>query len=129
MDKAAEKICKSCYECQLVAYPYPLELLTSMILPKGPQPDQAIDLLQPLPSGPSILLVINYYGHYHEYVEVIDNLEEILSSHDLPVTTKSDCNANQDNSKNTASRMALCILRPHQNHRRPVGNLKDKMPS
>ena len=71
MDKAAEKICKSCYECQLVAYPYPLELLTSMILPKGPQPDQAIDLLQPLPSGPSILLVINYYGHYHEYVEVI----------------------------------------------------------
>lgn len=100
-----------------------------MILPKGPQPDQAIDLLQPLPSGPSILLVINYYGHYHEYVKVIDNLEEILSSHDLPVTTKSYCNANLDNSKYTASRMALSILRPRQNHPWPIGNLKDKMPS
>ena len=28
--------------------------------------------------------------HYYEYVEVIDHLEEILSSHGLPVTTKSD---------------------------------------
>ena len=36
MDKVAEKFCKSCYECQLVADPYSLELLTSMTLPKGP---------------------------------------------------------------------------------------------
>ena len=49
-----------------------------------------MDLLQPLPSGPSILLVVNYYGHYLKYVEVIDHLEEILSSHGLPITIKSD---------------------------------------
>ena len=36
MDKAAEKIYKSCYEFQLVAHPYPLELLTSMTLLEGP---------------------------------------------------------------------------------------------
>ena len=36
MDQAAEKIYKSCYEFQLVAHPYLLELLTSMTLLEGP---------------------------------------------------------------------------------------------
>ena len=35
MDKAAEKFCKSCYECQLLAHPYPLEPLTLMKFAKG----------------------------------------------------------------------------------------------
>ena len=98
MDKAAEKFCKSCYRCQLVARPNPPEPLTSTTLPEGPWQDLAVDLLGPLPSGHSILVVVDYYIRYYEYtlmtsttaVKVIDDLEEIFSRHGLPRTIKSD---------------------------------------
>ena len=98
MDKAAEKFCKSCYGCQLVARPNPPEPLTSTTLPEGPWQDLAVDLLGPLPSGHSILVVVDYYSPYYEYtimtsttaVKVIDDLEEIFSRHGLPRTIKSD---------------------------------------
>ena len=98
MDKAAEKFCKSCYGCQLVARPNPPEPLTSTTLPEGPWQDLAVDLLGPLPSGHSILVVVDYYSRYYEYtlmtsttaVKVIDDLEEIFSRHGLPRTIKSD---------------------------------------
>ena len=98
IDKAAERFCKSCYGCQLVARPNPPEPLTSTTLPEGPWQDLAIDLLGPLPSGHSILVVVDYYNRYYEYaimtsvttVKVIDNLEEIFSRHGLPTTIRSD---------------------------------------
>ena len=98
IDKAAEKFCKSCYGCQLVARPNPPEPLTSTTLPEGPWQDLAVDLLGPLPTGHSILVVVDYYSRYYEYavmtstttVKVIDNLEEIFSRHGLPITIKSD---------------------------------------
>ena len=98
MDKAAEKFCKSCYGCQLVAHPDPPEALRFTTLPEGPWEDLAIDLLGPLPSGHSILVVVDHYSRYYEYaimtsttaVKVIDNLEEIFSRHGLPTTIKSD---------------------------------------
>jgi len=98
MDKAAEKFCKSCYGCQLVARADPPEPLKSTTLPEGPWQDLAIDLLGPLPSGHSILVVVDYYSRYYEYAimtstvteKVIDNLEEIFSRHGLPITIKSD---------------------------------------
>ena len=67
IDKAAEKFCKSCYGCQLVARPNPPEPLTSTKLPEGPWQDLAVDLLGPLPSGHSILVVVDYYSRYYEY--------------------------------------------------------------
>ena len=98
MDKAAEKFCKSCYECQLVARPNPPEPLTSTTLPEGPWQDLAVELLGPLPSGHSILVVVDYYSRYYEYtlttsttaVKVIDDLEEIFICHSLPRTIKSN---------------------------------------
>ena len=98
IDKAAEKFCKSCYGCQLVARPNPAEPLTSTTLPEGHWQDLAVDLLGPLPSGHSILVVVDYYSRYYEYAimtsttaaKVIDNLEEIFSRHGLPITIKSD---------------------------------------
>jgi len=98
IDKATEKFCKSCYGCQLVARPNPPEPLTSTTLLEGPWQDLAVDLLGPLPSGHSILVVVDYYSRYYEYaimtstttVKVIDNLEEIFSRHGLPITIKSD---------------------------------------
>nr|XP_058952093.1 uncharacterized protein K02A2.6-like [Pocillopora verrucosa] len=98
MDKAAEKFCKSCHGCQLVSRPDPPEPLRSTTLPEGPWQDLAIDLLGPLPSGHSIIVVVDYYSRYYEYAimmstvteKVIDNLEEIFSRHGLPLTIKSD---------------------------------------
>ena len=51
MDKAAEKHCRSCHGCQLVARPDQPEPITSSTLPDGPWRDIAVDLMGPLPSG------------------------------------------------------------------------------
>ncbi|XP_014667482.1 PREDICTED: uncharacterized protein K02A2.6-like [Priapulus caudatus] len=96
MDRAAEKYCRSCHGCQLVAHPD--EPLGQTTLPDGPWQDVAIDLLGPFPSGHSILVVVDYYSRFYEYdilnstlaVKIIDSLEEIFSRHGLPITIKSD---------------------------------------
>ena len=99
MDKATEKFCKLCHGCQLVAQPDPTEPLTSTTFPEGPWKDLAVDLLGPLPSGRSILVVVDYYIlHNHEYAiltsttsaKVINSLEEVFSHHGLSVTIMSD---------------------------------------
>ncbi|XP_022802839.1 uncharacterized protein K02A2.6-like [Stylophora pistillata] len=98
MEKAAEKFCKSCHGCQLVSRSDPPEPLRSTTLPEGPWHDLAIDLLGPLPSGHSILVVVDYYSRYYQYTimtstvteKVIDNLEEIFSRYGLPLAIKSD---------------------------------------
>jgi len=98
MDKAAELHCRSCHGCQLVARPDPPEPLRPTCLPDGPWQDIATDLLGPLPSGHSILVVVDYYSRYYEYEimnsttadKVIDRLEEIFSRHGIPITLKSD---------------------------------------
>ncbi|KAJ8372789.1 hypothetical protein AAFF_G00277320 [Aldrovandia affinis] len=98
MDRAAEKHCKECHGCQIVSRPDPPELLRPTPLPDGPWRDLAVDLLGPLPSNHSILVVVDYYSRYYEYdiltstttEKVIDSLESIFSRHGLPVTLKSD---------------------------------------
>nr|XP_006819797.1 PREDICTED: uncharacterized protein K02A2.6-like [Saccoglossus kowalevskii] len=98
MDKAAEKYCRACHGCQLVARPDPPEPLRPTQLPNGPWQDIAIDSLGPFPSGHSILVVVDYYSRYYEYdiltstvtEKLIDSLEEIFSRHGLPRTIKSD---------------------------------------
>lgn len=98
MDAAAERHCKFCHGCQTVARPDPPEPLKPTLLPDGPWQDVAIDLLGPLPTNHSILVVVDYYSRYYEYdiltstttEKVIDSLESIFSRHGLPVTCKSD---------------------------------------
>lgn len=98
MERAAEKYCKACHGCQTVARPDPPEPLRTTPLPDGLWQDVAIDLLGPLPSNHSILVVVDYYSRYYEYdvltstttEKIIDSLESIFSRHGLPVTCKSD---------------------------------------
>ena len=66
MDKDVERFVRSCHGCQLVAKPSNPEPLQPTKLPDGPWQDVAIDLLGPLPSGESILVVVDYYSRYFE---------------------------------------------------------------
>lgn len=98
MDKAAEKYCKACHGCQIVARPDPPEPLRNTLLPDRPWQDVAVDLLGPLPTNHSILVLVDYYSRYYEYEvmtstttdKVIDCIDNIFSRHGLPVTIKSD---------------------------------------
>ena len=98
MDKAADRHCRSCHGCQMVARPDPPEPLKPTPLPDGPWRDLAVDLMGPLPSGHHLLVVVDYYSRYYEVVvlqtttagKVIDCLDEVFSRHGLPVSLKSD---------------------------------------
>lgn len=98
MDRAAERHCKACHGCQIVAKPDPPEPLRPTPLPDGPWRDVAVDLLGPLPSNHSILVVVDYFSRYYEYDiltstttdKVIDSMETIFSRHGQPVTCRSD---------------------------------------
>ena len=98
MDKAAERHCRSCHGCQLMAQSDPPEPIKSTTLPEGPWKDLAADLLGPFPSGHSILVVVDYYSRYYEYSilqsttadKIIDAMEEMFSRHGLPDTMKTD---------------------------------------
>ncbi len=97
MDRAAERHCKSCHGCQIVSRPDAPEPLRPLPLPDGPWQDLAVDLLGPLPSKHSIIIVVDYYSRFYEYdiltstttSNVIDSLEGIFSRHGLPITLKS----------------------------------------
>ena len=98
LDRAAEKFCRSCHGCQLVARPDAPEPLRPSSLPDGPWQDVSTDLLGPLPSGHSLLVVVDYFSRYYEVrtltstttEKVIDHLEDIFATHGLPLTLKSD---------------------------------------
>ena len=67
-------------------------------MPTGPWRDLAIDLLEPLTTGESILVVVDYYSCYYEIdimtstvsFKVISSLEEIFARHGLPESLTSD---------------------------------------
>ena len=60
MDAAAEKLCRSCHGCQVageLCAPEPMQRIES---PTGPWQDVAVDLMGPLPTGESLLFVVDY---------------------------------------------------------------------
>ena len=98
MDRDVEKYVKSCHGCQITGqFPNP-EPLEPTSLPNGPWQYLAIDLLGPLPSGHSVLVVIDYYSRYYEIEitkdtsseKMIDSLENIFLRHGLPLCIRSD---------------------------------------
>ena len=98
IDRAVETYCRSCHGCQLVARPDAPEPIRSTTLPVGPWIDVGVDLLGPLPSGHSILVVVDYYSRYYEYSvlqstttdKVLDSLDDIFSRQGWPMTIKFD---------------------------------------
>ena len=98
IDREAEKFCKTCHGCQLVSSPANPEPIKSTPLPSGPWQDLAIDLLGPLPSGESVLVIVDYFSRYYEVEvmrsttseKVIECLEKIFTTHGLPLSLRSD---------------------------------------
>jgi len=98
MDKEAERFCRGCHSCQIVARPDVPEPLRPSVLPEGPWQDIAVDLLGPFPSGHTLLVAVDYYSRYYEVrvltgtssAVVIDHLDDIFDTHGLPMTLKSD---------------------------------------
>ena len=98
IDKEAEKFCKTCFACQLVSSPAHPEPIKSTPLPQGPWQDLALDLLGPLPSGDSVLVVVDYFSRYYEIEimrsttseKIIASLERIFMIHGLPLSITSD---------------------------------------
>ena len=98
LEKDVEKHVRACYGCQVTSRPNPPEPLRSTELPSGPWEDVAVDFLGPLPSGDSILVVIDYYSRYYEYTimksttaeKTVSALMEIFARHGLPQTLYSD---------------------------------------
>ena len=86
------------HACQLVSRPEPPEPVRTTTLPTGPWRDLAVDLLGPLPTGVSILEVVDYYSRYYEIdimkstvaSRIIESLEEMFSRHGLPESMTSD---------------------------------------
>ena len=98
MEKAAEKHVKSCHACQMVSRPDPPEPIRSTELPAGPWQDVATDLMGPLPTGETLLVVVDYFSRFYEIgilhstttTCVLNHLDTIFSRHGLPTTIKSD---------------------------------------
>ncbi|XP_015749019.1 PREDICTED: uncharacterized protein K02A2.6-like [Acropora digitifera] len=98
IDRQAEKFCKTCHGCQLVSHPANPEPIKPTPLPRGSWQDLAVDLLGPLPSGDSVLVVVDYVSRFYETgvmrstttEKIIERLEDIFRTHGLPLSVTSD---------------------------------------
>lgn len=70
MDKDAEKLVRSCMDCQIVGLPGPPEPMKLRELPQAPWCQLSMDMLGPLPSGDSLLVVIDLYSRFR-VVEIL----------------------------------------------------------
>ena len=98
IDADAERLCKICHGCQAVSEYAPPEPMARAFPPSGPWQDCAADLLGPLPSGESLLVVVDYFSRYFEVVilrsttsaKIIESLKQIFARFGVPYTLKTD---------------------------------------
>ena len=98
MDSDAERICKSCHGCQVVGQLNVPEPMKRTEPPSGPWQDVVVDLMGRMPTGESLLVVVNYYSRYYEVVimhsTTTEKIVEVLSSNftrfGFPHSLKSD---------------------------------------
>lgn len=64
IDRDAEQTVKSCLDCQLVSTAGPPEPMSVRELPNQPWHTLSMDMLGPLPSGESILVLIDLYSRF-----------------------------------------------------------------
>lgn len=98
IDREAERKCRECHGCQAVAPPVPPPPVKSTPLPEAPWEHLAADLLGPLPSGESLLVVVDYYSRYFEVDimtsttagAIVHRLDWHFSRHGVPTSFRTD---------------------------------------
>lgn len=98
MDSEVVKWVKKCHGCQLMTLPNAPEPMQRKKLPSQPWVDLAVDYMGPLPSGESILVVVDYFSRFID-VRVLQNqtkegtvkeLDELFDLFGYPMTLTSD---------------------------------------
>lgn len=79
MDKHTEAYVKRCEGCMLEATPNAPEQMKRKELPSQPWQHLAIDYMGPLPTGYSLLVVVDYYSRYIE----VGVMKKIVSTNDF----------------------------------------------
>lgn len=98
MDKEVEKFCKVCHGCQVTSGFNPPEPMSRVLPPSAPWQDCGADLLGPLPTGESILVVIDYYSRFLEVAilksttsaKVIEALAPMFARFGFPFSLRTD---------------------------------------
>ena len=88
IDSDAEKVCRSCPGCQVVGEFCPPEPLQRVEPLSGPWQDVAIDVLGPLPSGESLLVVVDYYSRFFEVVVMRSTTSQKMIEALMPIFTR-----------------------------------------
>lgn len=98
IDRDCEKFVKNCHGCQITSTPDVPEPIRSTQMPFQPWQDLALDFLGPLPSGHSLLVIIDYYSRFFE-VEImkstttektIQRLKPMFARYGLPMSIRTD---------------------------------------
>jgi len=66
MDKDVEKVCKVCHGCQVTSGCDPPDPMSRVLPPNAPWQDCSADLLGHLPTGESMLVVVDYFSRFVE---------------------------------------------------------------
>ena len=98
MDREAEKLCRSCFSCQLVGRHEHPEQLRPTQLPERPWQHLAIDFLGPIDTGESLIVMVDYFSHYVEVEfvrttntkQLVEFCETMFSRWGWPETIRSD---------------------------------------
>ena len=93
-----QRSCAGVARCQAVSEYAPPEPMARAFPPSGPWEDCAADILGPLPSGESLLVVVDYLSRYFEVVIlrstsstwIIEGLKPIFARFGVPRTLKTD---------------------------------------
>ena len=102
MDREAEKRCSECYGCQLVTKNVPPPPVKPTCMPQQPWEELALDLLGPLPTGESLLVLVDYYSRWIEVdvirattsKVIIQRLDAQFARYGIPKTLRTDNGSN-----------------------------------
>lgn len=98
IDSQAERLCRACHGCQVVAGYQAPEPMARVVPPSGPWQHCSADLLGPLPSGDNLLVIVDYYSRYFEVVimksttsaKIVAALVPIFARFGVPYSLRTD---------------------------------------
>ena len=98
MDSDMEKLCKTCRDCQVVGEFGAPELMSRVVPPTAPCPDVSADVIRPLPTGESILVLMDYFSRFLEVAvlkstttaKIIEAIHPIFARLRVPNSLRTD---------------------------------------